>query len=63
MIGVPRKDGNSIGFVLFNTIDVVMNVIEDGRIVCKINTAKGYNFWNGNMTETGICGEYLTGDL
>ncbi len=44
LVGVTRRDGTSIGVVVFDTMEVLMTMIEDERIVCPSNIAKGYNF-------------------
>jgi hypothetical protein len=39
MAGVPGKDGTSAGIVVFDSMEVVMHMLEDERIVCNANIA------------------------
>jgi hypothetical protein len=63
LVGVTRRDGTSIGVVVFDTMEVLMTMLEDERIVCPTNIAKGYNFWDGTAVESNVYGEIHTGDL
>ncbi len=44
LVGVTRRDGTSIGVVVFDTMEVLMSMLKDERIVCHSHIAKGYNF-------------------
>ena len=44
-------------------MDVLMSMMEDERIVCPSNIAKGYNFWDGTTMESNVYGEIHTSDL
>jgi hypothetical protein len=40
LVGIMRRDGTSIGVVVFDTMEVIMSMMEDERIVCNPNIAK-----------------------
>jgi hypothetical protein len=63
LVGLTRRGGTSIGVVVFDTMEVLMSMMEDERIVCPSNIAKGYNFWDGTTTESNVYREIHTGDL
>ena len=63
LVGITRRDGTSIGVVVFDTMEVLMTMFEDERIVSPANIAKGYNFWDGTAVESNVYGEIHTGDL
>jgi hypothetical protein len=57
LVGITRRDGTSIGVVVFDTMEVVTTMFEDERIVCPANIAKGYNFWDGTVVDSNVYGE------
>jgi hypothetical protein len=63
LVGVTRRDGTSIGVVVFDTMEVLMSMMEDEGIVCPSNIAESYNFWNGTNTESDSYGEIHTGNV
>ena len=58
-----KRDGTSIGVVVFHRMEVLMSMPKDERIVCRSNIAKGYNFWDGTAVESNVYGAIHTGDL
>jgi len=40
LVGVTRRDGTSIGVVVFDTMEVIMSMMEDERIVCQSHITK-----------------------
>jgi hypothetical protein len=62
LVGLTRRDGTSIGVVVFDTMEVLTTMFEDERIVCPANIAKGYNFWDGTVVDLNVYGEIPTGD-
>ncbi len=63
MVSVTRSDGATIGVVVFDTVEVVMNMLEDPRIEWDANIAQGYNFWYGTYSKSDVYGEFHTGDM
>ena len=58
-----RSHGSTTGVVVFDTLEVVMNILEDPRIVCDTNIAYGFNFWYGTHSQSDIYGDFHTVDM
>ena len=63
MVGIMGNNGTTIGVVVFDTMEVIMNMLEDERLVCHATIADGYNIWTGKATESDCFEEFHTGDL
>lgn len=63
LVGVTRSDGTNVGMVVFDTVNIVMKVLEDPSTVCNANISKGYNFWDGTHSQLHVYREFHTRDM
>ena len=63
MVEVKMCDGSTTGVAVFDYMEVLMNMLDDPRIVNPQTVAKGYNIWNGKCQSSNEYGEIHTGEM
>ena len=63
LVDVKMQDGSSAGVLVFDMMQVLMNMLEDGHLVNKDTIAVGYDIWTGKAEPSNQYSEIHTGDL
>jgi hypothetical protein len=63
MENIDISHGRKAGVVIFDTVEVITNMLSDRRIFCEENIASGYDIWTGLGEDSGVYGEYHTGSM